>query len=236
MKKIIDIHSHILPNVDDGCETKEEAKEMLAQYEEQNVEAVICTPHFGPCAMPHAEVNKAYDWIRNINSPVSLYLGNEILMANSTIRDLYRGKARTLAGTNWVLLEFENWYYCTPGDTMLACCKAISELGYSPIVAHPERYESLQENPDMCKAIADCAKLQVNAYDIYSNPKTQITRTSQSLLTNGLVSFIGSDAHGSKRRAPALSTGVQWIYDHCPTEYADAVVHDNAAKIIREGA
>jgi tyrosine-protein phosphatase YwqE len=77
--------------------------------------------------------------------------------------------------------------------------------------------------------------LQINAYDVYENSNPLTVKTTQYLLNNKLVSFIGSDAHGAKRRSPALSAGVKWIYDHCPEAYSDAIVHDNAAKIIKEG-
>ena len=236
MKQIIDIHSHMLPAVDDGCPTKKEALRMLKMYEKQNVEAVICTPHYGPCAITGASVDDAYTWIKSTGSPVNLYLGNEILAGRNTIDDIRSGDARTLAGSDYSLIEFEQWSYYTPAKEILADCIIFACIGLNVIIAHPERYTTLQLQPEYYKKLVDTgAKLQINAYDVYENTDRSVTRATQYLLRKKLVSFIGSDAHGAERRSPRLSTGVQWIYDHCDEKYADAIVHDNAAEIIKKG-
>lgn len=233
MKPIIDIHAHVLPGVDDGCKTKEEALEMMGMYESQNVCAVICTPHYGPCSVEGADPEKAYEWLSATGSPVRLLMGNEIYFTRSTLLDVRRGFAHTLAGSKHVLIEFEDWAYATPAEDIYNALKWFAQTEYTPILAHPERYQNLQYNPDFYEKIAKTGtKLQINAYDVVENDNPVIKKTTQRLLKKRLVSFIGSDAHGSVRRAPALQTGVKWIYDNCPETYADAVVHDNAAKII----
>ena len=236
MKRVIDIHSHILPRVDDGCRNRVEALAMLAMYEQQNVEAVICTPHYGPCGFTGADVNGAFEWLRSRSPSVDLYLGNE---ADAGYFDGESINAptgpRTLAGSNALLVEFDEW-----GSTHVTEEELIKGLSYldhffcDVILAHPERYKIVQDNPEICRKIAKMGiKMQINAYDVYET-KTDATRIlTQWMLENQLVSYIGSDAHGAKRRAPALQSGVLWIYDHCPEDYADAIVHDNAAKIIR---
>ncbi len=236
MKRIIDIHSHMLPGLDDGCPDEKEALAMLKMYEDQNVEAVICTPHYGVCAIPGTDVNGAFSWLSSIDSPVKLHLGNEILFDRSTLRDVRQGLAKPLAGSKYVLIEFEDWAYNTSAEEILYSISWLAQSEYIPILAHPERYQSLQYNPDFYQKITkNGVKLQVNAYDIYDSDNELTKRTAQMLLRKRMVAFIGSDAHGADRRPPALQSGVKWIYDNCPEEYADAVVHDNAAKILKSG-
>ena len=236
MKPVIDIHSHILPAVDDGCPNFLVAMQMISAYENQGVKAVICTPHFGPCGITGADVEGTFMALQRINTPIKFYLGNEILFTHHTVKDLRNCSARTLAGSRYVLIEFEEWeeYHASPEEIKNAML-LLTKTEFTPILAHPERYTAIQSKPELCKLLVDNGvQLQINAYDITENQKSVVRKLTQQLITDGLVSDIGSDAHGMRRK-PALQTGVQWIYDHCPEEYADAIVHDNAADIIKEG-
>lgn len=233
MKPIIDIHSHILPDVDDGCSDKTRAIVMLAMYEEQGVESLICTPHYGPCMIKGANIKETFNWLESVGSPVKLFLGNEVYFTPHTLRDVRRQKALTLAGSKFVLIEFEEWCFHTDADVIYNSLKWFSQSEYTPVLAHAERYESLQRSPGFYERLTKSGvKLQLNAYDIYESDNYMTRKTAQDLLQKQLVSFIGSDAHNTTYRSPALRTGVKWIYDHCPESYADAVVHDNAEKII----
>jgi protein-tyrosine phosphatase len=231
MKKIIDIHSHILPGCDDGCSGKNEALRMLRMYEEQNVEAVICTPHFGPCTITGSNVSDSFLWLKNRSQNVKVYLGNEI-----HVDYINEANPMPLAGSKHALFEFEDWSYHINEDEMFRGLVAMLKTGYKPILAHPERYRLLQKNHRYYEQITRLGvRLQVNAYDICENEKDDVRNAAQFIINNELASFIGSDAHGAERRSPALSAGVKWIYEHCRENYADAIVHDNAAKIIKEG-
>ena len=234
MKKIIDIHSHILPGVDDGCKTREEALEMLSMYEEQNVEAVICTPHYGPCGIRGADVKGTFNWLQSQSRNVKLYLGSEIHDEYFDPEyDESTGQFR-LAGSRYYLIEFEEWAYNATKERMQFLLYAINHFTGKSILAHPERYRAIQEDPEFCKKLAETGiGLQINAYDVFENNNPVTVKTTRYLLENRLVTHVGSDAHGMRHRPPALAVGVKWIYDHCPEDYADAIVHDNAKKIIR---
>ena len=71
MKSFIDIRSHILPGMDNGCETREEMTAMIRAYEELGTEAVICTPHFGLYGVKGRDEDKAWNWLRAARSPKS---------------------------------------------------------------------------------------------------------------------------------------------------------------------
>lgn len=233
MKPIIDIHSHMLPKVDDGCSSKAEALTMLRMYEEQGVEAVVCTPHYGPCAITGANVNDTFQWLSSQPSSVKLYLGNEALAGS--FRPGSPHGPRRIADT--LLLEFEEW-----GITHTGLAYILNRLSYfsthvGPVIlAHPERYRDLRLNPWAYKEITKMGvKLQINAYDIFDTETEETKITTRWLLSNRMVSYLGSDAHGAIRRAPMMTNGVRWIYDHCEETYADAIVHDNAARLLKKG-
>ena len=108
MKQLIDIHSHILPGVEDiGCPTKREARAMLKVYESMNAEAVICTPHFGVHGVKGANVAASFGWIQEIKSPVKRYLGQQILLTRFTLQDARRGIAKTLADSDRRFVDYE---------------------------------------------------------------------------------------------------------------------------------
>ena len=231
MKKVIDIHSHILPGVDDGCPNRTEAQAMLKMYEEQGAEAVVCTPHFGVCALPGTDVEGAFAWLCSVESPVKLYLGNEILMTGQTLDDVRRGIARQVPGSDRILIEFDEW---EEEDWIISEVLRAAESEFVPVLAHAERYRNLQDRPELYHQIAEYgAEIQINAWSVREEHREETRSAAQYLLENRLVSYIGSDAHGAKRRPPRLEKGIQWIYDNCPEEYADAVVHDNAARILK---
>ncbi len=230
MKPIIDIHSHILPGADDGCSNQEEALAMLRMYEEQGVEAVVCTPHFGICARKGADVEGAFEWLCSVESPVKRYLGNEILLTRYTLQDTRRGIARRMADSDRILIEFDE--YADPGD-IVEGMRWAGDSEFRPILAHAERYSLLRKQPELWRRIVENgAAIQINAYSVCEDTNPKTVEAARYLLENQLVSFIGSDAHGEFNRPPRLTKGVQWIYEHCPEDYADAIVHDNAAELI----
>ena len=236
MKPVIDIHSHILPRVDDGCPNREEALAMLRMYEEQGAEAVVCTPHFGPCARQGADTEGAFAWLSSAETSVKLYQGNEILLTRYTLQDTRRGIARPLAGSGRLLIEFDEWgeFTRTGAEEIVEGLRQLGDSEFIPVLAHAERYGCLQKAPDLFFRIAENgAELQINAYDVCENSSPETVKTTRFLLENRLAKYLGSDAHGAKRRPPRLAAGVAWIYANCPEEYADAVVHDNAAELLR---
>ena len=233
MKAIIDIHSHMLPGLDDGCPDREQAQAMLRMYEEQGVEAVICTPHFGICGKLGANVEGAYKWLCSVESPVKLYLGNEILCDHDILTDIRNGKARRMAGSDRILIEFDE--YEEPEYIVEEMCRAAASE-FRPILAHAERYRLLRKQPELYHRIVEYGvAIQINAYSVSEESNPGTVKAARHLLENRLVSFIGSDAHGAFKRPPSLKKGVQWIYGHCPEDYADEVIHDNAAEMIAAG-
>ena len=143
---LIDIHTHILYGVDDGAKDINDSMGLLDEEREQGVDQVILTPHYGPkFGHPDTEVlrekfeairEKAYKYYPEIQ----LYLGSELYYQQGTVSDLKQGKALTMNGTRYVLVEFAT------SDAYSHIYRAVQDFvyaGYIPILAHVERYKAV---------------------------------------------------------------------------------------------
>lgn len=199
----IDIHSHILPGVDDGAKSIEEAIELLIQEKENGVTSVLCTPHFYPeidAYEAHTEKCEAAfsflcEAIRSKELP-SIYLGHEVQYFAGISRCQTLDKL-CIKGTNILLLELP---FLTPlTDYMLTEVENIDrDLGITVILAHIERYIGDRRFKKIIKLINNGSiKAQINA-DAVINPLTK--KSVQKLIKRNLISYIASDAHSPELR------------------------------------
>lgn len=207
-----DIHSHILYGVDDGAKDLSESIALIRQEVQECVTDIFLTPHYEPgrnnAGVP--ELKEKADIIRQSCAQeglnVNLYLGNEILYSTSVVEDIKSGKALTLAGTKYVLLEF------TPRCDEKTIIHAVSELqnaGYLPIIAHIERIIKLVEDVSLIDELRSrnvFTQINVSSLDggIFSRDAAKV----RNLLNDGLVDFLGTDCHSPEFR-PAKFGSVQ---------------------------
>ncbi len=201
---MIDIHSHILPFVDDGSDDNEESIEMLKKLASQGVEKIICTPHYkrGVYELSPSRIkerfDKFYDTVKERNIPIKLYLGQEIL-CDSNVYDLIKqNKVLTLNGTNYILIEFNYFNYTDIVDYAYN----IKTMGYVPIIAHVERYSYLTAH-DLIELKSLGALIQVNSSSITGDNGKELKNKVLVAIKSGLVDFISSDAH-TKREVDLL--------------------------------
>lgn len=211
-----DIHTHILYGVDDGAKDLKDSMELITEEWEQGVNRIIMTPHYGPkfgCpdrkllenrfAKIQEEASKYYP-------DMELYLGSELYYQSNTIQDLKDGKALTLAGSKYVLVEFG------VNDSYSKILQAIQDFiyaGYLPIIAHVERYEALRQHLDRAKELVKTgAYLQVNAASFLGGFLNKTTAFCNKLLKEDLVYFIASDCHDLKNRCPNIAEGLELVH------------------------
>lgn len=232
--KYIDIHSHILPGLDDGAKSMEKSLEMLEIAREEGISKIILTPHNMPGkGCPTREVleermSQLRESAREAGIQIELYLGTEYFYREEVSELLERGEAVTMASSRYVLLEFY------PGEDTSYIFNTVREvysLGYKPVIAHVERYERLMKNKDDIKALKKMgALLQVNVSYIVGEyghwRKMQVNR----LLKERLVDFVATDAHSTGKRAPRLKKCAAYLYKKYGEEYADALLFGNAQK------
>lgn len=199
----IDIHSHILPGIDDGAKTAEDSIELLEQEKANGVTSVICTPHFYPGAdtlEAHIEKCKAsFSLLQNsvrFKELPKLYLGHEVQYFTGISKCQSLDKL-CFSGTNILLLELP---FLTPlSSSMLNEVESIDrDLGITVILAHVERYSGDKHFKRLLKLIENgVVSAQINA-DSVTNPGTQ--KIVFKLIKRGLVSYIASDAHSPSAR------------------------------------
>ncbi len=210
---MIDIHSHILPDVDDGAETLAESLEMAHQAVAGDTTDLVCTSHsaewfeIGPLPVMQAQVDTLQAALDAAAIPLKLWAGMEIFLTPDTPRHLAEGRAWTLAGSRYVLVEvpYTPWpIYAeqTLFDLQLA--------GYTPILAHPERYTAIQHDPNLLYRLAERGILaQVTTGAFFGHFGEPTRRCAITLCEHGLVQILASDAHSptNARRLPGLREG-----------------------------
>ena len=235
---ITDTHMHIIPNVDDGSPSLEESITMLQMSAEQGVGRVIATPHSwgtDDCGIEYmlSQFEDLKTAVQQRQIPVELYLGCEMLVYASTvdncIRKLDAGKYPTMCGTRYVLTEFDPGRYSQEDADY--CIRKILAAGYTPIIAHVERYplpsiECVQKMKDIG------ALMQINAYSIVNDKKERTRNNANVLLSERLVDFIGSDAHRLGHRPPVVADGVDAMIRLYSEEYARKVLEDNPQNLL----
>ena len=161
---IIDMHCHILPGLDDGAQSLEEAVRALQEAKKQGIDQVILTPHHYPDSdMPieliFQTMKQLEDAIQENEIGIKLYPGHECLYYTDLPEKLDKQEVLTLAGSRYVLVEFlENVHY----REILYGMRQLKEAGYIPILAHYERYRTLMQKGKVAKLKDEGFLLQLN--------------------------------------------------------------------------
>lgn len=196
---MIDFHSHILPNVDDGSKSVEETFELLEEAKNAGFEGVISTSHYmeGYYEVDVAErkvwVNALSESLYKKNIDLKLYLGNEIYLTENLINLLENGKATSINNSNYVLFEFP---LNSKPMNMYDIIYDMLEYKLIPILAHPERYSFVQKEPELVyDLIQKGVLMQSNFGSIIGRYGEKAELIVRKLLENNMVHFLGSDVH-----------------------------------------
>ena len=196
---MIDIHTHVIPYVDDGSPNLETSLEMIKHEISIGVNEIICTPHhiYHRYEKSVEEIKKNFQLLKEAvekeNLPIKLYLGQEICYSHreDIIAMLDKGELLTLNNTKRVLLEFS---FTREPEDILDLIYNFSIKGYEVIIAHVERYEWMSF--DKVKALRnEGALIQINSNSILGLTGGKEKRFVKKLLKNNLVDFVASDTH-----------------------------------------
>lgn len=233
---MIDFHTHIIPNVDDGSKSMEETVELLKEAEKTGFETVILTSHYMENyyqidVKERAKiVNSIQSMLQNNTMNINLVLGNEIYFSDKIVSFIENKKACTINNTRYILFELpfnvvpENLYYVI--YNML-------ERGYIPILAHPERYSFIQQNPNILKDFIEKGVLIQSNYGSFIGQygkKAQII--IKKLLKNGMVHFLGTDVHRKNTIYPKIPAIVSSMEKYIGKEKLDTITKTNPKLVI----
>lgn len=228
--QFIDIHCHILPRVDDGAASMEEALDMLRMEQEQGAREIILTPHYrsGYFETSRERVQGQFEKICHAADRngilVKLHLGCEFYRMNEMELRLQADSRYCMAGTKYVLLEF---MYQDLADTIWRYCGELLISGYRPVIAHAERYRAMRDKNLVRRLIQAGAYIQLNAGSILGEAGWGTKHFCNTLLKENLVQFIGSDAHHLERRPPCLGACGEYLKKKLGAEACERLLLKN---------
>ena len=228
---MIDIHSHVLPFVDDGSGSVADSLSILKTAETQGVTDLICTPHHrAPYLKTPSELTDNFNLFKQkaaeegIN--INLYLGQEI-KAEKDIKNLIAaGEVLTLSDSPFVLIEFD-FNRQAESDNIVY---ELKNAGFKPIVAHYERYSyaTMDEAYEIKRA---GGLIQVNADSLVGKSRHFYGKTAKALLREGFADFVASDVHVG--RDYLMADAYKFVEKKYGEACAKVVFEVAAKKIIR---
>lgn len=237
MAGFIDVHSHILPGIDDGSKNMDMSLAMLKQAEEEGVSIIFATSHNMPGKGIHSR-DSIYRRVAELQQAaeeagihIKIYPGTEYFYREDVINDLEEEKQITYAESNCVLVEFDPM---TERAYIRAAAREIIACGFVPVIAHVERYEFLTKQKDyegIIRLRDIGALIQINTASVTGGMGFWKKLWVRGLLKKELVDFIGTDAHRAEgERSPHFRECAKYINKKCSKPYADALLGGNAKK------
>ena len=227
-----DIHSHILPFVDDGSDSYEKSIEMLKKHISQGVKNVVLTPHFrmGSFALGNdkiiEEFNNFKEKVKEELPSIDLYLGREITLYRDMISDVEKGNFLPINNGKFVLIEFP---YVNEVDADEICYR-VRLAGFIPIVAHVERYDYLRKANLVEQLRKNGAVIQINAHSVARKDRKEEAKFAKIILKKRLVDVVASDIHYN--REDVLGEAYKKACKKYGEEYADLIFKINPERIL----
>ena len=208
---MIDLHTHLLPDWDDGAEDWDEMFRMCEIAYKDGIRKIVLTPHIYRLSKHNDDLEVLEERMiqfkeRMRENPIEFYRGAEVFLHPEMIESIKKNSL-SINSSNYLFIEFPS-DYILPGVKDLFFNIMIG--GFIPIISHPERNSVFSERPEILHELIEGGSLaQVTAMSLTGEFGTGTRKTAQLFLRNNLVHVIASDAHDSERRPPELSKGVE---------------------------
>jgi len=197
---MIDLHCHILPGLDDGAATDEQAIAMARLAVQDGITAIIATPHHrdgeydNEQAVVRQGVERFNELLREHEIPLCIFPGQEIRCYDALADDLNaNGKIQTLNDSRYLLLEFP------PDEVPREAGEVMHELfvaGLVPVIAHPERNKAISQRPELLLDMVESGALaQVTSHSLIGKFGRKVQQTAVELCRRHLIHVVASDAH-----------------------------------------
>ncbi|MDO4415855.1 MAG: hypothetical protein Q4C20_12350 [Erysipelotrichaceae bacterium] len=234
---MIDLHTHILPGVDDGSQDIDTSLGMIYKAYQSGVRDIVTTPHFYPGLYDNYvnedlknKWNALNDRVKRERISVRLYKGMEILGTDRLCDDLVSHRVWTINHTKYFLVEFDF------DEDPSYCSKILDEsydIGYIPVVAHPERYYFVQKDPAIVyEWFMKGYGIQVNKGSILGYFGEREMKTADSLIRHHIVSCTASDAHGMNTRTPSMTHLKSYLSETYSNGYMNLLMVENPSRIL----
>lgn len=210
---MFDVHSHILPGLDDGASDISISLDMARAYVDQGVSCVACTPHILPGIyhntgpMIRGAVAALSERVREAGIPLELVTGADNHMAADFVSGLQAGRLLSLADTPYVLVEPPHHLAPTRIEDLFF---NLQVAGYVPVLTHPERLTWIEDKYDTVQHLAAHGVwMQVTSGSLRGSFGRRPRYWAERMLSEGLVHVVATDAHNMKARPPDLAAGLR---------------------------
>lgn len=227
---MVDVHSHLLPFVDDGAKDINGMNSMLSIYRDEGVDLVVATPHFKSGVF----LNSYDDVVSCIEAnglSGRVVPGQEVFLDGDTLGYCRDGLIRGINGGSYLLVELDFDRFSVD---FLSYVIELIGLGFRVVIAHPERYSYFLDDPCLLNDFIEVGCFfQVNSLSVEGFLGVGVKRFVLRMAGMGLIDFVGSDAHGARGRVPRLRVAVG-ILDKVRVGLG-GVVLDNARALVDDG-
>ena len=233
---MIDIHSHIIFDVDDGSKTLEDSRRLLEESYRQGVRTIISTSHRrkGMFETPEEKIAANFKQVQELAKQVAddltVLYGAEIYYTSDILKKLEEGTFPSLGGTKYVLIEFS---MNTPYKDIHSALGNVIRLGMTPVVAHIERYHCLENDEDRVSELINMGcYMQVNSSNVlkpklFGDRYKFMKKRVQFFLERDLVHFVASDMHNLDDRPPYMQKAYQIVAKKYGVERAEELFKTN---------
>lgn len=236
---MIDLHSHLLPAVDDGSRSTTETAEMLRIWTDFGFGTVAATHHYAAAEGPEVYIQAVARGVDEAGavidqSGLSVVIGAEIMLDPDLPNRLQRNERLTLGASRAVLVEvpFLTWPSYTE-ETMFA----LQLAGYQPVLAHPERYDAVQSNLSLATSLGERGVvLQVTYASLAGALGAPAKRAAERLVDRDLPVILASDAHGPRQRLLAIPDGLRRAEDLVGADRLRQMTTDIPASLLADRA
>lgn len=239
---MIDIHSHIVFDVDDGPKTIEDSRALLEESYRQGVRTIISTSHRrkGMFETPESKIEENFKQVqelaKEIADDLTILYGAEIYYTSDILDKLEQGKIPRLADSQYALIEFS---MITPYKEIHTALSNVLRLGVTPVVAHIERYHCLENDE---KKVRDLINMgcytQINSSSVlkpklFGDTYKFMKKRAQFFLEKDLVHFVASDMHNLDPRPPYMQEAYQIISKKYGESHAEQLFRKNQELLLR---
>lgn len=226
---MIDIHCHLLPNIDDGPISWEESLEMARMASKDRIRVAIATPHWiqGTKWEPNPqEIKKKVDELnkrlKENEIPLNVLPGMEVGISENLPKLVSSGEVLTLGGSRYLLVETPFVSIPHGINEIIFNLKAI---GIYPVLAHPERNQELQKNPKRILELSGAgAFIQVTSGSFCGDFGERAKRCAMQFAKDGVIDAVASDAHSTEKRPPVVTSGLKVLEELIGKDQTEALV------------
>lgn len=232
------MHSHIIPGIDDGPRTIEDAIEIIREAQKVGFTEIVSTSHYfkGKFEVPENEriilIENLKEQLKKENINVKIHLASEIFAMPDLLELIENKQASTIEDTKYILIELPRNTEALYFDEILF---KVMAKGYIPIIAHPERYTYVQKDPNrLIEYIQRGILFQANYSSIIGYYGKQAQKTVIKLLKNNMIHFLGTDVHRQSTVLSDMNKIISKLTKILTQEKINELTYENAYGILNK--